>query len=131
MARVYHHVGIPTNEPKEGEYYVEEWKVFLTPHDISDYNVQWCRYQEGCVLPDLVKTQAHVAFIVDDMDKELVGKKILYGPFTPIDGWRVVFIEECGAPIELIETSLTEDEVKAMEKKVFSDEDVANDLEDL
>ncbi|MCH9616903.1 MAG: hypothetical protein SP4CHLAM5_03890 [Chlamydiia bacterium] len=126
--RVYHHLGIPTATPKEGEYYVDEWKVSLTPHDISEFNIQWCRYHEGSVFPELVKTVAHVAFIVEDMDEELVGKKILYGPFTPVEGWRVVFIEECGAPVELIETELTEEQVKAMEKKVFTEEGAANDL---
>lgn len=124
---IYHHTGIPTTEPKDGEYYVPEWKVSLTQYDISEFNIQWCRYHDGCVFPDLVKTVAHVAFIVDDMDAELVGKKILYGPFTPAEGWRVVFIEECGAPVELIETKLTEEQVKSMERKVFT-EGAANKL---
>lgn len=119
MTRIYHHIGIPTQEEKPGEYYVEEWKVSLTPYDISEFHIQWCRYHKGCVLPDLIQTEPHVAFIVDDMDKELVGKKIIYGPYTPIEGWRVVFIDECGAPVELIETKLKENEIQQMEKRVL------------
>jgi hypothetical protein len=126
--RKYHHIGIPTTESKDGEYFVPEWKVSLTPYDISKFHVQWCRYHEGCVLPELVKTVPHVAFIVDDMEEELEGKKIIYGPYTPADGWRVVFIEECGAPIELIETNLTEDQVRNLERKHFTEEGAASPL---
>mgnify|MGYP006000870003 CR=1 FL=1 len=76
-----------------------------------------------------MKKQPHVAFIVEDMEEALEGKKILYGPFNPIDNWKVCFIEECGAPIELIETTLTEEQVKNREKKVFTDKDGVNSLE--
>ncbi|MGD0664885.1 MAG: hypothetical protein ABSA17_04055 [Rhabdochlamydiaceae bacterium] len=128
-ARKYHHIGIPTTEPKEDETYVEEWKVSLTPYDKSEFHVQWCRYHPGCILPELVQKEPHVAFIVDDMEKELKGKKIIYGPFTPAAGWRVVFIDECGAPVELIETKLTENEIRSMEKKAFEGKGYAQEIQ--
>ncbi|MCH9812147.1 hypothetical protein K0U07_05250, partial [bacterium] len=114
MGRRYHHICLIAKEAMEGEYFVEEWQVSLTPHDKSEYHIQWCRYHEGCVFPKLIQEQAHVAFIVDSLEEELQGKKILYGPFTPIDGWTVAFIEECGAPVELIETTLTDEQVVVM-----------------
>ena len=126
--RKYHHIGIPTSEPREGEYFVSEWNVSLTPYDTSEFHVQWCRYHEGCILPELIKTVPHVAFIVDDMEKELEGKKIIYGPFNPANGWRVAFIEECGAPVELIETDLTEDQIRNLERKNFNEKGSVNSL---
>jgi hypothetical protein len=114
--RQYHHLGLVATQPMEGEYHIENWKVSLTPYDDSEFHLQWCRYHDGCPLPELVKTVPHVAFIVDDLDQALEGKKVIYGPFCPIENWRVAFIEECGAPVELIETSLTESQVKHAER---------------
>ena len=54
---------------------------------------------------------AHVAFQVDDLAKELEGKNVIWGPHESLPGFTVAFIEENGAPIELIETKLTEEEV--------------------
>ena len=117
--RRYHHLGLVSTQPMKDEYYIENWKVSLTPYDQSEFHLQWCRYHEGCPLPELVQTVPHVAFIVDNLDQALKGKKLIYGPFFPIENWRVAFIEECGAPVELIETTLTEEEVKNSELKVF------------
>ncbi len=115
----YHHLGLVATKPIEGEYLIESWKCSFTPYDESEFHLQWCRYHDGCPLPELVKTVPHVAFIVDNLDKALEGKKVIYGPFFPIKNWKVAFIEECGAPVELIETSLTEEEVKNAERLAF------------
>lgn len=117
--RDYHHVGLVASQPMEGEYYIENWKLSLTPYDKSEFHLQWCRYHAGCPLPELVKTVPHVAFIVDNLEKALEGKKVIYGPFSPMENWRVAFIEECGAPVELIETTLTEEQVKNGERIAF------------
>lgn len=117
--RRYHHLGLVANKPMEGEHYIEDWKISLTSYDESEFHLQWCRYHEGCPLPELVKTVPHVAFIVDNIEKALEGKKVIYGPFFPLKNWCVAFIEECGAPVELIQTSLTEEEVKQAEQNGF------------
>lgn len=117
--RRYHHLGLVATKPMLNEYYIESWKVSLTPYDESEFHLQWCRYHEGCPLPELVKTVPHVAFIVENLEEALRGKKVIYGPFSPLDNWHVAFIEECGAPVELIETSLTEEQVKKAERKAF------------
>lgn len=57
----------------------------------------------------------HLAFQVDDLDSEIQSCKILFGPYTPIEGYRVVMIEEQGVPIELVETSLSDDQLARLE----------------
>jgi hypothetical protein len=53
--------------------------------------------------PDLVKTVPHVAFVVDDLEKEISGKNVIIEPNSPSDGLMVAFIEVNGAPVELME----------------------------
>jgi hypothetical protein len=45
------------------------------------------------------------------MDRAITGRKLLLGPYEPIAGFRVAIIDDGGIPIELIETSLSDDEI--------------------
>ena len=54
-------------------------------------------------MPELVQTLPHVAFRVDDLEAELMGKEVLIEPNNPSEGVRVAFIVHNGAPIEFIE----------------------------
>ncbi len=99
----YHHVGIPTDEPKEGEYYNVELKFHATSFDSNPYGIEWMRFEPGCRIPMLVRTTAHVAFEVDDLESELEGKEVLIEPNSPSEGVVVAFIVENGAPVELLQ----------------------------
>jgi hypothetical protein len=101
--REYHHLGIPTTEPHEGETYLEQYKLYVAGYDTSEYGVEWMRFEPGCPLPELVQTVPHVAFRVDDLDAALAGKEVLIEPNSPSPGVRVAFIVENGAPIEFLE----------------------------
>ncbi len=103
----YHHIGIPTSQPKDGEKYLPEYKLYHQGYDDSRYRVEWMRYEADSPLPDLVKTIPHIAFEVDDLYKELEGKHVIIEPNSPSKGILVAFIEENGAPIELIQQSGT------------------------
>ncbi len=101
--RKYHHVGIPTNEPRPGERHLSAFKTFIVGHENSDYGIEWMRFEPDAPVPDLVRRVAHVAFEVTDLDSELAGREILIVPNSPSNGCRVAFIVENGAPVELIE----------------------------
>ncbi len=101
--REYHHVGIPTTESRPGETYLEQFKVHVTGFDTSEYGVEWMRFDPDCPLPELVRTIPHVAFRVDDLEKELAGKEVLIEPNSPSPGVVVAFIVENGAPVELLQ----------------------------
>lgn len=100
--RRYHHIGIPTQTPREGKEYLEKYGVYVSGYEQSDYGVEWMRFEPDSPLPDLVKTVSHVAFEVDDLRAELAGKEVLIEPNSPSDGVTVAFIVENGAPIELL-----------------------------
>lgn len=101
--RRYHHVGIPTDVPREGEAYLPAYKIYHSGFETSAYGIEWMRYEPGCPLPELVQKVPHVAFEVDDLEAELQGKEVLIAPNSPSPGVRVAFIVENGAPVELLE----------------------------
>jgi hypothetical protein len=101
--RKYHHVGIPTDEPREGERHNEELKFFSTDFSESPYGIEWMRFEPGCLVPDLVKRVAHVAFEVDDLEAELQGHEVLIPPNSPSEGVVVAFIVEDGTPVEFLQ----------------------------
>jgi len=101
--RRYHHLGIPTNVPHEGEYYLEKFDVHVLGFEHSPYGIEWMRYGPKCPTPELVKTVPHIAFEVDDLEEELKGKEILIAPNSPSEGVTVAFIVDNGAPVELMQ----------------------------
>lgn len=100
--RRYHHVGIPTATPREGEWHLPEFGVFVSGYETSPYGIEWMRWEPHSPLPDLVKTVPHVAFEVDDLEAEMAGHEVLIQPNSPSPGLTVAFIVDDGAPVELM-----------------------------
>ena len=98
----YHHLGIPTTEERPGEVFLEEFGMHVVGFENSAYGVEWLRFEPDSPLPELVKTVAHVAFVVDDIEKAIEGREVLIEPNSPSPGVMVAFIVENGAPIEFL-----------------------------
>ncbi len=99
----YHHIGIPTEGTFEGETHLEELRVFVSDHESNPFGIQWMRFEKECPVPDLVRSVPHVAFEVDDLAAALRGRKVLIEPNSPSPGVLVAFVEEAGAPVELLQ----------------------------
>lgn len=101
----YHHLGVPTNERKEGEQYLPQFKFYVSGFDTSPYGIEWMRIEPDSPIHELIKTVPHLAFEVDDLDAELAHRNltILTPPNSPCEGIRVAMIVHNGAPVELIE----------------------------
>lgn len=99
----FNHIGIPVQGNFEGEIDLPHLKMTVSDHENNPYGIQWQRYWEGAPYPELVKTVPHVAFVVENLDAELKGKKIIIRANSPSNGLRVAFIEINGAPVELME----------------------------
>jgi hypothetical protein len=99
----YHHIGIPTAEPRPGEEYLPQYGLYVSGFEQSPFGIEWMRFDPDSPLPDLVKTVPHVAFEVDDLDAALAGHEILIAPDSPSEGVRVAFIVHDGAPVEFLE----------------------------
>lgn len=101
----YHHMGVPTQEKRAGEIYLSSLKFYVSGFPNSPFGVEWMRFEDDCDLHPLIREKPHLAFVVDDLDKELSirGLKILSEPGSPMGGVRVAMVEHDGAPIELME----------------------------
>jgi hypothetical protein len=82
---------------------MEQYDIHCTDHASNLFGIQWMRYGPRCTLLDLVKTVAHVAFELHDLEAELVGREVLIAPDSPSPGVVVAFILESGAPVELLQ----------------------------
>jgi hypothetical protein len=99
----YHHLGIPTKNPIQGEVYLKDYKTFHYGYENSEFGIEWMRYEDDCPLPEIVKTIPHIAFEVDDIYEAIKGRKVIIEPNSPSEGNIVAFIEADGVPIEFIQ----------------------------
>jgi len=99
----YHHLGIPTDVPREGEEHLERYGIHCTDHEANPFGIQWMRYDEDCPLPELVRTVPHVAFEVDDLEEAIAGHEVLIEPNSPSEGVLVAFVVVDGAPVEFLQ----------------------------
>ena len=103
MKKEFHHIGLPTTAQHPNEAYLAEAKLYVTDATRSDNRIEWLRFEPGSPMPDLLKTTAHVAFSVDNLEQALEGQKVIIPPFVPMAGVRVAFIQEDQAPVEFME----------------------------
>jgi hypothetical protein len=101
----YHHIGIPTDTPREREVYLEKYRMYVSGFDTSPYGVEWMRFEAESPISELVRTVPHIAFEVDDLDRALEGKELIDEPSSPMTGVRVAMILHNGMPVELLEFS--------------------------
>ena len=99
----FNHIGIPTHQPLDGEIPLPHLKITVSDHQNNPFGIQWQRYWDDAPYPELVKTVAHVAFEVDDLEAALLGQRVIIEPNSPSKGVVVAFIEVNGAPIELMQ----------------------------
>src|ERR1700735_2867832 len=78
--RWYHHIGIPTAEPKPGETHLKHLKLFVVSHEKSEFGVEWMRFEADAGVPDLVRQVPHVAFEVADLASRLAGRALSSPP---------------------------------------------------
>jgi hypothetical protein len=43
----YHHIGIPTDTPRDGEIYLEQYGMHVSGFAASPYGVEWMRFDPG------------------------------------------------------------------------------------
>ena len=99
----FDHIGIPTTERFDGEIDLPHLRLTVSDHQDNPFGIQWMRYWDDNTLPDLVKTVAHVAFEVDDLDAAIADHEVLTPPNSPSPGVVVAMISVRGAPIELMQ----------------------------
>jgi len=85
--------------------------MYTSDSDCQLLHIQWHRFTSDSSLDPLVRSMPHAAFKVDDLDRAVRDRKLLLGPYEPIAGYRVAIIDDGGIPVELIETTLSDEEI--------------------
>jgi len=108
---VLHHIGIPTGECRPGERYAAKVGMYTTDDLSGPMPVQWHRFEPDSPLHPLLREQPHIAYKVSDLRAAIEGHTVILGPYEPIDDYQVAVIDNAGLPVELIQTTLTDDEI--------------------
>lgn len=106
----FHHTGIPTDEIMAGERYSQSAGMY-TADNAGHFRIQWHRFTEDSPLHPLIKTLPHVAFKVDNLAEAIAGEEVILGPYEPISNYWVAMINDGGVPVELIQTTLTDEQI--------------------
>jgi hypothetical protein len=73
----YQHLGVPTDVPMPGKYYLEYLEMYASGFETSPYGIEWMRFEQGSPVSELVRSVPHIAFAVDDLDSGSEGKQVL------------------------------------------------------
>ena len=103
--RTFNHVGIVTTEKKEGAVLNEDLGVWLTDYNKSPNRIEFLRFDADSWMPALIQQLAHIAYEVDDLDKELEGAKVLLPKTVVNEQLTIAFVEEEGIALELMQFS--------------------------
>jgi len=126
MKYEFHHIGIPTTEPKPNEFYSKKFDMWSADFDGSFVRGQWHRFGPNCPLHPLIQKYPHVGFKVDDIEKAVEGREVIMEIYEPIPGYKATMINDNGMPVEFVETDLTYEELIA---KAEAGESLARDVD--
>ena len=105
----FHHTGIPTDQVRPDEIYSPAVGMYTTDNP-GNFRIQWHRFTPESPLHPLLKTFPHVAFRVPDLQVAIAREEVILGPYEPIDDFFVAVINDGGVPVELIQTTLSDEE---------------------
>ncbi len=101
--KVFHHIGMPTNEVQPGETYVADTKVWVTRPENHPMRVEYLRFEEDSLVSGPLRDMPHMGFRVDDIHAALEGEDVILEPFTPMEGLQVAFFMKDGAVFEYMQ----------------------------
>jgi hypothetical protein len=107
----FHHIGIPTLEKMPGERYSPMFGMYTSNSLSKLLRIQWHRFDETSHLHPLLRSIPHVALKVSDLERAVEGCILLLAPYEPVPGYRVAIIQDGDVPIELVQTSLSDEEL--------------------
>ncbi len=100
----FDHVGVPTEEKKDGESWVEATRVWVTSPRAHPFNVEWLRYEADSPVTGPLRTEPHIAYRVADVHAAMEGHVVVAEPFDVGDGFITVgFVEADGAVVEFMQ----------------------------
>ena len=104
----FHHVGIPVNGKLQDGVHNEALKLSAKGYFDTPYAVEWMAFDDDNDLPEIIKRQPHVAYVVEDVEAALAGREVVLGPSSPCKGVRTAFMRDGPNLIELLQFDLPE-----------------------
>lgn len=101
--RKFSHIGIPTAHEHQGEVFNQDIGLYATDFNQSEHAIEWLRFLAESPMPEALKSTAHVAYEVDDLEQAIQGKTVLLEPFHANESLKIAFIMEDEAPVELMQ----------------------------
>jgi hypothetical protein len=109
--RRFDHLGVVTERAQPGESWVEATRCWVTSPRAHPYNVEWLRFEPDTPVTGLLRTEPHVAYRVDDVERAVEGHIVLADPFDVGDGFvRVAFVDVEGAVVEFMQYANPDEE---------------------
>jgi len=99
----FHHLGIPTDEKKEGEVYLEAFKMYVSGFETSPFGIEWMRFEPNSPVSEIIQKVPHLAFEVDNLEEAVECKTLIGEISSPSKGVRVAMFLDNGAPVEVME----------------------------
>jgi hypothetical protein len=114
-ALLFHHIGIPIEKSKIGKNakYSPLYKMY-TQDGVNNLglHIQYHAFDSGSSLDEKIRSKVHVAFKTDNNIEEIIkGHEIIMPLYEPFKGYKCTMIIVNDMPIEIIETTLSEEEV--------------------
>ncbi len=100
---VFDHVGITTTVKQPNEDWVEQSRVWVTSPRNHPEHIEFLRYEPDSTVPEAIKSNPHVAFRVESVDKMIEGQEIIIPPFDVGGFVRVVFIRKYNTIFEYMQ----------------------------
>ncbi len=123
MSLEFHHIGIPIDKSKLSEKarYSPLFKMYTEDSNNSmGIHIQYHAFDKESTLDKRIQSKMHVAFKTDNIKDMLKGKQVIMPLYEPFKNYKCAMILQSSIPIELIETSLSEEEL-------WIDKDILND----
>ena len=71
--------------------------------DDHPLKIEYLRYEPDSEVTGPLRESMHVAYTVDDLDAALAGENVILGPFVPMEGLTVAFIQQEDAVFEFMQ----------------------------
>lgn len=107
----FDHIGLVTEEAKQGESWVEATRVWVTSPRDHPYNVEWLRFESDTPVTGPLRTEPHVAYRVADVYAAIEGLEVIAEPFDVGDGFlTVAFVIVDGSVVEFMQYANPDEE---------------------
>lgn len=107
----FHHIGIPITEKLPADTYNADLKMHATGYFDSPYAMEWMEFDRDSQLPEIIRTQPHIGYVVDDLQQAIKGRQIILKPTSPCEGVTVAFFFEDLDLMEFLQFYKPEEEV--------------------